>query len=208
MTIWSASWALDALGNLCFACNRPFVLLHHFFKGLHHIIMCIGIQLSSASPCCFNLTITYNMCSNSNWYLELQHFMRVQECIKNLFCILVLGNVQSKEDYFNIKPSCSLIVQHSKDKTRHYKGSPKDHLCLDLILADIPEGLHVLGISNPLSSIPAWNQESKEWLQPLFDFVNEHLYDDQAIILFHPFRMSPKSNILGYCNSYGFAIRK
>ncbi len=99
-------------------------------------------------------------------------------------------------------------MQHSKDKTRHYKGSPEDHPCLDLILADIPEGLPVPGISDPPSSIPAWNQESKEWLQPLFDFADEHLQDDGAIILFHPFRVSTKSNILGYCKSYGFTIRK
>jgi len=99
-------------------------------------------------------------------------------------------------------------VHHSKEKTRHYKGSAEDHPCLDLILADIPEGLHVPGISNPPSSIPAWNQESKESLQPLIDFADEHLHDDGAIILFHPFRMSMKSNILGYCKSYGFAIRK
>ena len=114
----------------------------------------------------------------------------------------------SKEDFFNTKPSCPLIVQHSKDKTCHYKGSTEDHLCLDLILADIPEGQSIPGISNPPSSIPAWNQQSKEWLQPLFDFADEHLHDDGAIILFHPFRMSTKSNILGYCKSYGFAIRK
>jgi hypothetical protein len=99
-------------------------------------------------------------------------------------------------------------VQHSKNKTRHYKGSPEDHPCLDFILADIPEGLPVPGISNPPSSIPAWNQESKESLHPLFDFADEHLHDDGAIILFHPFRMSTKSNILVYCKSYGFAIRK
>jgi hypothetical protein len=58
-------------------------------------------------------------------------------------------------------------MQHSKDKTWHYKGSPEDHPCLDLILADIPEGLPILadipeglpilGISKPPSSIPAWN---------------------------------------------------
>jgi hypothetical protein len=68
---------------------------------------------------------------------------------------------------------------------------------LDLILANIPEGLPAPGISNPPLSIPAWNQESKEWL--LFDFADEHLYDDGATILFHPFRMSTKSDILGYC---------
>jgi hypothetical protein len=120
----------------------------------------------------------------------------------------VRGQALCKVIHFNTNLGFPLIVQHLKDKTRHYKGSSDVHPCLDLILADIPEGLPVPGISIPPSSIPAWNKESKEWLQPVFDFANEHLHDDGAIILFHPFRMSTKSNILGYCKSYGFAIRK
>jgi hypothetical protein len=46
------------------------------------------------------------------------------------------------------------IKQHSKSKVRFYKGSTGVQPCLDLILADIPEGLPVPGISNPTSSIP------------------------------------------------------
>lgn len=99
-------------------------------------------------------------------------------------------------------------MQHSKDKTRHYKGSTEDHPCLDLVIVDMPEGLPVPGVSNPANSIPAWNQDSKEWLQPIFDFADQHLHDDGAIILFHPFRLATKSNILGYYKSYGFEIRK
>jgi hypothetical protein len=79
---------------------------------------------------------------------------------------------------------------------------------LDLILADIPEGLPVPGISNPASSIPPWNQEAEEWLQPIFDFADNHLHDDGAIILFHPFRMTTKAMILGYCECFGFHVRK
>jgi len=99
-------------------------------------------------------------------------------------------------------------VQHSSDKGRRYKGSASEVPCVDLILADLPEGLPVPGISNPPSSVPAWNIESKDWFQAIFDFADHHLQDDGAIILFHPFRMSTKSTILGYCESYGFTVRK
>ena len=73
---------------------------------------------------------------------------------------------------------------------------------------DQPEGLPVPGISNPISSVPLWNQDSKEWLEPIFDFADQHLQDGGALIIIHPFRLSTKSNILGYCKSYGFEIRK
>ena len=79
---------------------------------------------------------------------------------------------------------------------------------MDLILADIPEGLPVPGISNPSTAIPTWNQETHEWLQPIFDFADNHVHDDGAIILFHPFRMTTKAMILGYCECFGFQVRK
>jgi hypothetical protein len=62
-----------------------------------------------------------------------------------------------------------------------------------LILADIPEGLPVSGISNPASSILPWNQDVEEWLQPIFDFADNHLHDDGAIIFFPPFSNDYKS---------------
>lgn len=99
-------------------------------------------------------------------------------------------------------------VQHSEGKSRHFKGSATKHPFVDLIIADIPEGLPVPGISNPPTSIPAWNQETTDWLQPVFDFADNHLQDDGAIILFHSFRASTKGDILGYCEAFGFEVRK
>ena len=103
---------------------------------------------------------------------------------------------------------CLYIEQHSKSKVRFYKGTTGVQPCLDLILADIPEGLPVPGISNPPTSIPAWNQETHEWLHPIFDFADNHLHDAGAIILFHPFRMTTKAMILGYCECFSFQVRK
>lgn len=101
-----------------------------------------------------------------------------------------------------------LYQQHSSDKNCAHKGSSGNHPCVDLILVDQPEGLPVSGISNHISSVPLWNQDSKEWLEPIFDIADQHLQDGGALIIIHPFRLSTKSNILGYCKSYGFEIRK
>ena len=103
---------------------------------------------------------------------------------------------------------CLYAEQHSKSKVRVYKGTTGVQPCLDLILADIPEGLPVPGISDPPTSIPAWNQETHEWLHPIFDFADNHLHDDGAIIIFHPFRMTTKAMIIGYCECFGFQVRK
>jgi len=99
-------------------------------------------------------------------------------------------------------------MQHSGTRTRHYKGVAGSQPCVDLILVDMPEGLPVPSISEAPLTVPTWNTDSKEWLQPIFDFADQHLHDDGAIIIIHPFRVSTKSNILGYCKSYGFELRK
>jgi len=98
--------------------------------------------------------------------------------------------------------------QNAGNRSRYYKGAADNQPCVDLILVDIPEGLTVPTVSEPPSSIPPWNMDSKEWLQPIFDFADQHLHDDGAIIIIHPHRVSTKSNILGYCKSYRFELRK
>jgi hypothetical protein len=56
---------------------------------------------------------------------------------------------------------------------------------MDLIIANLPENLPVPTISNPSTSIPLWNTLSKNFLESLFDFANEHLQDNGAMILIH-----------------------
>jgi hypothetical protein len=79
---------------------------------------------------------------------------------------------------------------------------------VDLMIVDMPEGLPVPGISIPASSVPQWNHEPRELLQPIFDFADQHLQDDGALIIIYPFRSATKSKILGYCKSYGFEVKK
>ena len=101
-----------------------------------------------------------------------------------------------------------ILLQHSSGRSRMHKGSSKPHPCVDLILVDIPEGLPIPGISNPADSIPPWNEDSKIWLNPIFEMADQHLQDDGAMILIHPFRVSTKSNLLGYLKSWGYEIKK
>jgi hypothetical protein len=56
---------------------------------------------------------------------------------------------------------------------------------MDFIIANLPENLPVPTISNSSTSISLWNVLSKNFLQPLFDFANEHLQDNGAMILIH-----------------------
>ena len=100
------------------------------------------------------------------------------------------------------------IVQQSEGRSLRFRGEPRVHPFVDLIIADIPEGLPVPGVSDPPTSIPSWNIDTDNCLQPIFDFADNHLHDDGAVILFHPFRASTKGEIFGYCDAFEFEVRK
>ena len=99
-------------------------------------------------------------------------------------------------------------MQVTEGRALHLKGEQVSHPFVDLIIADLPENLPVPGVSDPPRSIPAWNEGASDWLQSIFDFAENHLHDDGAMILFHPFRATTKSEILGYCDVYGMKVRK
>ncbi len=72
----------------------------------------------------------------------------------------------------------------------------------------MPENLPVPTISDPPGQIPPWNAAEDDWLDPIFDFADNYLVDDGAIIIVHPYRQSTKANILGYGNATGFTLYK
>jgi hypothetical protein len=89
-----------------------------------------------------------------------------------------------------------------------FKGESCKDPCVDLILVDMPESLPVPTISDPPGEIPEWNTAEDDWLDPIFDFADNHLVDDGAIIIIHPYRQSTKANILGYSKATGFTLFK
>ena len=99
-------------------------------------------------------------------------------------------------------------MQHKADRPRVFKGESCKDPCVDLILVDIPENLPVPTISDPPGQIPPRNVAEDDWLDPIFDFADNHLVDDGAIIIVHPYRQSTKANILGYGKATGFTLFK
>jgi hypothetical protein len=79
---------------------------------------------------------------------------------------------------------------------------------VDLIIVDMPENLPVPTISDPPGQIPPWNATEDDWLDPIFDFADNHLVDDGAIIIVHPYRQSIKANSLGYSEGTAFTLFK
>ena len=71
---------------------------------------------------------------------------------------------------------------------------------VDLMIADVSEGLHVPTVSAPLGPIPQWNHfdPHSQWLSPIFDFAQEYLADSGGLLLMYPAPSLPhKSEILG-----------
>ena len=99
-------------------------------------------------------------------------------------------------------------TQHKADRPRVFKGQSCRDPCVDLIIVDMPENLPVPTISEPPEQVPLWNAAEDDWLDPIFDFADNHLVDDGAIIIVHPYKQSTKANILGYSKAAGFTLFK
>lgn len=98
-------------------------------------------------------------------------------------------------------------MQHSTDKDRYFNGVLSTQHAVDMIVVDVPEGLHVPTISAPPAPIPKWNEFTADWLVPVFDFAQEYLHDKAGLLIMYPALSRPhRSQLLGCCESYGFRI--
>jgi hypothetical protein len=50
----------------------------------------------------------------------------------------------------------------------------------------MPDGLLVPNILTPQSKVPDWNVVNDNWANPVFEFAQDVLQDDRAILLFYP----------------------
>ena len=79
----------------------------------------------------------------------------------------------------------------------------------DLVIADLPENLPVPNVSYPSYNIPTWNALDTDFLGELFDFADEILHDDGALLLFHPDDNGDfRESIQDHFAAFGFTIFK
>jgi hypothetical protein len=62
-------------------------------------------------------------------------------------------------------------------------GEPSSFRTVDLIIADMPEDLHVPGMG---SGVPAWNKLQGDEYEIVLKFVSKYLQDDGGLILLMP----------------------
>lgn len=99
-------------------------------------------------------------------------------------------------------------MQYASKRPRTYRGKLDLHPGCDLIFVDMPEGLPVPGVSDPDSSIPTWNTLPSGWLGSIFDFANQHLHDDGAMIIMHPYSYHARLTIKQHCDAFSFRMGK
>ena len=79
----------------------------------------------------------------------------------------------------------------------------------DLVIADLPENLPVPNVSDPSYNVPSWNALDSDFLDELFDFADEILHDDGALLLFHPDDNGElRESIEDHFAAFGFTIFK
>lgn len=78
----------------------------------------------------------------------------------------------------------------------------------DLIIADLPEGLPVPGISFPPLAIPTWNVHNSKDVEALFEFASAYLTDDGPLLLFVPEKKDVRDDVRTFAASYDFILHK
>ena len=75
---------------------------------------------------------------------------------------------------------------------------------MDLIIADMPDGLPVPHLDLPAGVVPSWNLLTEEWIEPIFEMARNTLNDDGAVLVFHPNIPSVRVSTDSFAELYGF----
>ena len=78
------------------------------------------------------------------------------------------------------------VMKVGRGHTRFLGGLPKREACFDLIIGDMPDGLHVPGVGLPRPVVSSWNVLIEDWSEPIFEVARNHLQDNGVVLLFHP----------------------
>ncbi len=97
-----------------------------------------------------------------------------------------------------------LQVGAGRERRRSHPKCPGTGI--DLIIADIPEGLPVPNVSTPYSLVPSWNELPEGYVGNVFDFASIHLHDDAALLLIHPDSRALCDEIQDWCETYEFEV--
>ena len=99
-------------------------------------------------------------------------------------------------------------MQHRGDRDRMFNGRRNAKGSVDLMLVDYQEDLRVPTVSDPSNEVPRWNKFLPANFDAIFDFADNHIQDDGAMVVIHPYDVAAKSAVLGYAKTYGFVERK
>ena len=128
----------------------------------------------------------------------------------NEFCsqaLVINASILEQQQHFLDVQKFALSC--SPSRSRSFRGVPSVRGHADLVIADLPDGLPVPNVSVPSSAVPTWNLKSESYLQELFDFADEILHDNGALLLFYPFDNGEYlDDIETFFEAFGFAICK
>jgi len=89
----------------------------------------------------------------------------------------------------------------------NFDGKVQKRHVVDLIIADYPNGLQVLGVSNPPSQIPHWNANIPSFFHIIMAFYLTYLHDDGTFLLFYFDNLTMKKEVTGFFNNYKLKIK-
>jgi hypothetical protein len=125
----------------------------------------------------------------------------VSECILN-------ASILYQRRHFHVVSDFILSLPPSH--TRRALGVRRLNVgMVDLVISNIAENLSVPNVSDPAHSVLSWNTLDLDFLGEFFNFADEIIHDDGALLLFHPVDNGDfRKSIQDHFHAFGFTIFK
>jgi hypothetical protein len=137
-----------------------------------------------------------------------QNHVILQEGITNPVTVVLIHFKK-----FHIQIICNQSLKHSTilhqgDQDRMIDGRCNAKGSIAMMLVDYKEDLRVLTVFDPPIEVPLWNKFSQSDFNAIFDFADNLIQDDGAMVIIYTYNVEAKTAVLGYAKTYRFVERK
>lgn len=101
-----------------------------------------------------------------------------------------------------------LLWQVTAGRSERVNGALQTGDFIDLLVADVPDGLPVPNISSPPTAVPSWNVYTPQFFGPLLEFAGKYVRDHGAVLIFHPENHLIRKTIVANAKQSGFVVYK
>lgn len=93
-------------------------------------------------------------------------------------------------------------------QSENVNGVLQTGIFINLLVADVSDGLPVPNVSSPPTAVLSWNVYTPQFFEPLLEFAGKYVNDNGAVLIFHPKNPLIRKTIVANAKHSGFLVYK